>query len=340
MKLAGVAATRFFAKPEAGIAGLLIYGMDAMRVALRRQEVIAAIVGPQGEAEMRLTRMAATDLRKDPAAALDGIKARSFFPGPSVMFIDGATELQAAPILAALDAWQPGDAALIVTAGTLKATAKLRKAFESHPRAYAVGLYDDPPSREEIDAMIAAAGLRQIAPDAQRDLEALARVLDPGDFRQTVEKIGLYKLGDNTPVTPEDIANCAPVTIEAAMDDVIRATAEGRGKDIGPLIQRLAGQGVQAVALCIGATRHFRTLYAAACDPGGPATGLSRARPPVFGPRRDQMTRQAQKWGVHKLQDALKELMTADLTLRSASMAPQMAVMERTLLRLAIYANR
>ena len=141
-------------------------------------------------------------------------------------------------------------------------------------------------------------------------------------------------------MTPLDVANCAPVTIEAALDDVIHASAEGRGNEIGPLIQKLGGQGVQAVALCIGATRHFRTLYAAACDPGGAAQGLSRAKPPVFGPRRDRMARQAQQWGVHKLQDALRELTTADLTLRSSSMAPQMAVMERTLLRLAVYANR
>ena len=340
MKLAGAQATRFFAKPEAGIAGLLIYGADAMRVALRRQEVVAALVGPEGEAEMRLTRMPATDLRKDPAAALDGLKAHDFFPGPRVVFIEDATEALAAPIIDALAEWQDGDASLIVTCGSLRATSKLRKAFEGHRRAYAVGLYDDPPSREEIEAALRAAGLEQISNEAHRDLDTLSRALDPGDFRQTVEKLGLYKRSDTTPVTPLDVANCAPVTIEAALDDVIHASAEGRGNEIGPLIQKLGGQGVQAVALCIGATRHFRTLYAAACDPGGAAQGLSRAKPPVFGPRRDRMARQAQQWGVHKLQDALRELTTADLTLRSSSMAPQMAVMERTLLRLAVYANR
>jgi DNA polymerase-3 subunit delta len=43
VKLAGAAATRFFAKPEPDRAGLLIFGADGMRVALKRQEVIAAI---------------------------------------------------------------------------------------------------------------------------------------------------------------------------------------------------------------------------------------------------------------------------------------------------------
>ena len=37
--------------------GLLIFGADPMRVAMKRQEVIAAVIGPEGEAEMRLTRL-------------------------------------------------------------------------------------------------------------------------------------------------------------------------------------------------------------------------------------------------------------------------------------------
>ena len=43
-------------------AGLLIFGADAMRVALKRQDAVLALIGPEGEAEMRLTRIAASDL--------------------------------------------------------------------------------------------------------------------------------------------------------------------------------------------------------------------------------------------------------------------------------------
>ncbi len=80
MKLAGAAAARYFAKPDPDRTGLLIYGGDAMRVALRRQEVIAALIGPQGEEEMRLTRIAGADLRKSSSLLLDAIKEVGFFP--------------------------------------------------------------------------------------------------------------------------------------------------------------------------------------------------------------------------------------------------------------------
>ena len=83
MKLTGRDGARYFSKPDAGRTGVLIYGPDAMRIALKRQELIAALIGPQGEEEMRLTRIPASDLRKDPALLGDAIKAVSFFPAPA-----------------------------------------------------------------------------------------------------------------------------------------------------------------------------------------------------------------------------------------------------------------
>ncbi|KFE34057.1 DNA polymerase III subunit delta [Thioclava atlantica] len=340
MKLTGVAATRYFAKPEPERTGLLIFGMDAMRVALRRQEVIAALIGPQGEEEMRLSRIAGADLRKSPSLLLDAIKEVGFFPGPRVAFLEDATDAVADAVATALSEWREGDAQIVVTAGSLTAKSKLRKAFESHKNAYCIGIYDDPPSREEIEDILRRAGLRDISAEAMTDLVALSRALDPGDFRQTVEKIALYKFGDDSALSPADVAACAPSSVEAGVDDVLAIVAEGRAPELGPVMRRLESQGVQPVQLAIAAMRHFRALHAAASDPQGPGSGIARIRPPVFGPRRDRMQRQAQSWGMYKLETALKELVEADLTLRSASRAPQMAVMERALMRLAMLARR
>ncbi len=336
MKLTGAAASRYFARPDPDRAGLLIFGADAMRVALKRQEVIAALVGPAGEAEMRLTRIPGSDLRKDPSLVQDALKAKGFFPGPRVAFIEEASDTLAPILAAALADWQKGDASLIVTAGNLTKASALKKLFEDHPAAYAAGIYDDPPTREEIEATLQKAGLKDIGTAAMADLTALSRDLDPGDFRQTIEKIALYKWGDTTPLTPDDVAACAPLTIEAEVDDVLHAVAEGQAVTVGNLMRRLQGQGVNPVTLCIGALRHFRALHAAASDPGGAAAGLARMRPPVFGPRRDRMLQQVQGWGMHRLESALQILIETDLALRSSSRAPAMAVMERALIRLSM----
>lgn len=340
MKLAGAAAARYFGKPDPARLGLLIYGADAMRVALRRQEVIAALIGPEGEAEMRLTRMSGGDLRREAAMLLDGIKEVGFFPGPRVVFVEEATDTAAPAVAAALKDWHHGDAQIIVTAGQLTAKSALRKLFENHPNAYAIGIYDDPPSREEIEEILKKAGLRHIPNEAMTDVLALSKALDPGDFRQTIEKIALYKHGDSSPLTPVEVALCAPSTVEAEVDEVLELVADGRPLDLARMMRRIEGQGVLPVTLAIMALRHFRTLHMAASDPGGVGAGMGKLRPPVFGPRRDSLQRQAQRWGMIRLEEALKGLIEADLTLRSASKAPQMAVIERALMRLASVAAK
>lgn len=336
MKLNPRDAPAYFAKPDPQKVGLLIYGADAMRVALRRQEVVAALLGPNGEEEMRLARISAADLRKEAALLNDAIKTQGFFPGQRVALLEDANDAVAPSVIAAMDDWRPGDANLIITAGSLKPTSKLRKFFEAHKLAYAAAIYDDPPSRAEIEATLTKVGLGSVSGEAMRDLTELSRALDPGDFRQTVEKLALYKLSDGSAVTSKDIAACAPLSTQAELDDVLHIVAEARSGEVGPVMKRLRSQGVQPVALCMAATRHFRTLYAAASDPGGAAQGIARVRPPVFGPRRDRMLRQAQNWGAARLEEALGLLTDTDLHLRSAGQtAPDMALIERTLIRLA-----
>ena len=335
MILKGAEAARYFTRPDPGKPGLLIFGADPMRVALKRQDVIAALIGPEGEAEMRLTRIPAADLRKDGALLADAIKAQGFFPGPRVAFVEDATDSLTATLSAALSDWRAGDATIIVTAGGLTGKSALKTLFEKHPSAVCIGLYDDPPTREEIEEALKKAGLTAIDREAMTDLSSLSRTLDPGDFRQTLEKIALYKHGDPAPLTPAEIADLAPATVEAAVDDLISAVADRKLEAIGPLLRRLEAQGTQPVGLCIAAMRHFRTLHAAASEPGGAAAALGRMRGINFKVR-DVMIRQAGQWSLRRLEDAIALLVETDLTLRSASRAPAMAVMERALLKLAL----
>ncbi len=340
MKLATRDAPGYLREPDPKSAGMLIYGADPMRVASARQQVIAALVGPAGETEMRLTRINAADLRKDPALLNDAIKAQGFFPGPRVTFVEDATETVAKVITDALADWQTGDAQIIVTAGGLAAKSALRKLFEVHRSTRSLGLYDDPPGRDEIIAALNAAGLTDIGPDAMGALTTLSRQLEPGDFRQTVEKLGLYKHGDPSPLTPPDIDACAPQSTGADLDDVLGIVAEGRTGELGPVLRRIYAQGVTPVTLCIGATRHFRTLHSAASDPGGPAAGAGRLWPPAFGPRRDAIVRQAENWGRNRLERALGVLTDTDLQLRSAAEIPRHALIERALIRLAMMGQK
>lgn len=333
MKLAGAEARRYLAKPDPGKAALVIFGEDAMRVAMKRAEAALALTGPDADAEMRLTRIPAADLRKDAAALQDAIKARGFFPGARVVVVEDATDGLSATLQAAFDAWRPGDANIIVTAGNLTGKSALKTLAEKHFAVACIGLYDDPPTREEIEAELSRAGLSQVPSDAMGELMTLSRSLEPGDFRQTLEKIALYKYQDPAPLTPAEIAALAPATVETEAEELLDAVAELRMGEIGPILRRLEGQGVLPVTLCIAALRHFTTLHLMATDPEGAASGFARAR--GFFKRRDRMLKQSSNWPTRQVEKALALLVETDLTLRSTSRAPAMAVMERCLIRIS-----
>jgi len=333
VKLSTSQANAYFVKPDTNAAGALIFGADPMRIALKRQQLISKLLGPAGEEEMRLTRLPASDLRKDPALLTDALKAVGFFPGLRVALVEDANEAVGPIITQSLAEWATGDAQIIVTAGALKPTSKLRKAFEAHTKTYATAIYDNPPTRAEIENDLKNSGINLPPQDVMHMLMDLAKVLEPGDFRQTLEKIGLYKLNDDKPLSANDISNCAPTSFEADVDDILIVVGDGQASAIGPAMQRLQAQGVNAVTLCIGAMRHFRTLHRAALDTTG--------RPQIWGPNRDKMLAQARRWGPVKLEKALTVLTDTDLQLRSAGQkAPTLALVERAFIRLAMLASR
>jgi DNA polymerase III subunit delta len=320
--------------------GVLLFGPDPMRIALLRRDLVAALLGPDGESEMRLTRLQAADLRRDPAALIDALKAVGFFPGHRVVLVEDAGEGLADPILAAFADWRPGDAELVVTAGALAAKSRLRKGVEVARSAFAVAVHADLPGRAEVEAALSRAGLSDTPPDALAALTVHARAVDPGDFAQFVEKLALYKRGDPVPLTPADVLACAPLSVEADIDEMLNLVAESETAALGVQMQRLAAQGASATGLMIGAARHFRTLHSAAVSGESAEAALGRARPPVFGARRDRMAAQVRRLGPGRLERALALIMDTDLALRSARPVPGMAMVERTFIRIAMLAPR
>ena len=74
MILKGAEIARYLARPDPTRPALLIYGQDAMRVALKRAEVVRALTGEKADEEMRLTRMPGAGLKKDPAQLIDAVR--------------------------------------------------------------------------------------------------------------------------------------------------------------------------------------------------------------------------------------------------------------------------
>ena len=328
MKLNARQAASLIARPEG--AAILLHGPDPDRIGTARRDLLENLLGPGAEEEMRLTRLPAADLRRDAAALIDAQKATGFFPGPRAVWVDGATDGLAAAFAGAIEGAAEGDATILATAGQLTARSKLRQLFEKAPSARAVAFYDDPPSRAEIEGLLNGHGIAAEEP-ALDALGVVAASIGPAALRGLVEKLSLYLRGEDRPATPEDVAAVAPAATEAAVEAVIDAVLDGRVDELAPLLRRAEAQGTNATQLLIQAERAIRRVHQAA------GLGIEALRPPLYGPRRDRMARQARAWGTAKAEAALSALLEADRTLRSAGRtAPEDATAQRALIRLAM----
>ena len=337
MKLTSRDVVSFFKSPPKGLAGVLIYGNDVMRVSDKRQQFISSLLGPKADEEMRLTRISRENLKKAPEQAIDLCKAQGFFPGERALLIEEANETVADTIITAIEEWQDGDATIVVTAGSLKPSSSLRKFFEQKKNIFSVPIFDNPMTKFEVEKIITESGLQNVTQEILNQLAIIASELPPGDFKQSVNKLALYKLNDETPVTYQDLINCTPASNEAAVDEVLNVILAGNEFKISQIIGRLRSQGVLPVTLVIAATRHFKALFSIVSNPGGVGAGATALRPPIYGPRKETLINQAQKWGPVKIKTAIKILTTIDLKLRSADQkVPQMSLVERHLIRIAM----
>ena len=331
---------RFFRSPDHSRRAVLIYGPDRGRIAHFAQMTVDGLAGENGRNEMRISKVDADTVRNSSDILVSLLKAQSFFPGRRVIHLDGAGNLAANAIANALKVQNDDDGFLVVTAGSLKPASALRKLFETHRTACSAPVYADPCSVDDIRSMAHAAGLAALSPGAADDLAALHGGISPAEMQRLLEKLALYKGGDRSEVSSDDVEACAPLAEQTMLDQLLEHVADRQSSRISPAFRQMSGRNSDPVTICILAQYMFRRIHQVAIDPGGPDAGVAGLRPPVFGPRRSRLLRQARMWGERGAEYALKELLAADQALRSGRKVPAGPLVERVLIRIAMARGR
>lgn len=335
MKLSAADAKHFITKPDSSYAGFLVYGPDPLLVSYGRDKILQALLN--SDERVGFERIVTDQLRRSQDALGTMIKAQGFFADRRVIAVDGANEGAVEAAKRTLEIRADDDGWLLLTAGRLRPASKLRKLFETHKKAVAVPIYDISFSPQEVKELLAAANLTQVDVQAMKDLVMLGRNLAPQMFLQTVEKIALYKGGDQEKmVQTADIEACTCREDDSSLDELIVDLVAQRTQKMAPALRQVYAQGQKPVALLIRAQREFRAIFSAASHPDGVSAGVAALRPPVFGPRRGQMIRQVSDWGVVGSGKALRHLLSADQEIRSDAKVPAHAVVERVFMRIAL----
>ena len=354
MKLKPSEIAAFLRKPGDTAPAALIYGPDEGLVRERAQMLAKAVAGDIKD-PFRVATLELSDIKDDPARLHDEAQALSMIGGRRVVLISGATDAMGAPMakfLAQSDEAKGAQVSLvIVSAGDLGPRSSLRKAFEESRLSPTIPCYaDDAGSLESmILDELAVAGL-----SAEQDaLDFLVAHLgaDRQISRREIEKLVLY-MGDEPrengagraekrPVTLNDVRACIGDVAALALDNVVRAVADGDVPTLDKDLARLFEEGEQPVMVLRAVMRHFQRLHRAA---GFVAKGetasqaIAALRPPVFFKERANFERQLRLWPAPKIGSALERLIRAEVQCKTTGL-PAEAICSRECIALAAAAR-
>lgn len=340
MKIQPARADGFARKPDAAVRAVLLYGPDSGLVRERAEALIKAVAGALDD-PFRTREISAGELKEDPALLSDEANAMSLMGGRRAVRLRNAVDSQAKLFEELLDEELKADSLVVIEAGLLSPSSKLRSLFEDHPKAAAIACYlDDESTLGDVIRDSLRQNKLEVASDA---LEFLVGRLG-GDrmlTRRELEKLAIYCEGSDR-VTLADAEACVGDSSEQGVDDIAQAVARGDIAELDRTYERVTREGTHAIAILRAVSRHFERLHfvAGKMAEGANADGAIKAlRPPLFFKAVTPFKMALQKWPAGNIGRALELLLKAEMDCKTTGM-PSEAITARVLMQLATAARR
>lgn len=335
MRLTASRADAFLDNPEPSVNAALFHGPDRGLVRERGGRLLRRLTVTPDD-PFAVARLDGAGLA--PGRLADEALAIPLGGGRRVVRVSDATDALT-PDLARCLELSP-EATVILEAGELSKSSKLRKLCETADNAVSIGCYPEEGADliRWIRDSLGQVGV-EIEPDAAVFVaESLAE--DRAVARAELEKIELFAKASDPPsvVRREDVVACIGRSSESALDDIAYAAADGDHGETQRLLAAADADGASPVAILRAAQRHFLRLQLAGAQMAGgkPAKqAMAGLRPPVFFKRADRFAAQLRNWskpgGSDRLAQALEGLCVAERDCKRTHM-PDRALCGRALL--------
>ena len=260
-------AERFLARDIGSYATFLVHGPDVGLVSERVRRIVKALVDDPND-PFQLVRLSGEDLGGDAARLVDEARTVPLFGGRRAVLVDASAPRR---VEAAVDLLlSTADACpVVVSAGTLKKDAALRRSVERSRTAAAVECYPD--GEKERAALIEAeaAGVGMTVDAEARGLLLSMLGSDRLASRSEIAKLLLYAHGAKA-ITADHVTGAVADASVQANDDAIDAAFGGDMAGLDAAMNKLHLGPVEAGLLLGAALRHATALHRAKlAGPGG-----------------------------------------------------------------------
>lgn len=298
-------AARLIQAPPTQLRGFLLYGTDAGQVSERASALasrLSSSSAPPGE----IVRLTDEDIAGSPEKIGVELDTIPMFGGAKVVWVSAQKWPAAALELLGED--RPPASFLVVEAGNLQKSAKLRQVFEQGKSLAALPCYGDEAGdlTRLIQQELSQAGLT-INPQALQHLRQHLGA-DQRLSKSELTKLALYTAPD-TEVGLDHIDAITGDVSAFAMDGAIAAAVSGEIAKALDHFDRLIASGQQPAAILLALSHYLLRLHRlrAAADAGEAiAIAIKRLRPPVHFKMEAALAAQCRAWSLPKLNEAIR----------------------------------
>jgi DNA polymerase-3 subunit delta len=329
----------FLARPDPARPIVLIFGADAGLVRERAEALIKKSVDDVRD-PFALVRLDGDALAGDPSRLVEEAHTIPLFGGRRAVWLKAGGR-SVAPAVEALIAAPSSECRVVIEAGDLKRSDKLRAACERAKSAVAIACYPDGERdlARLVDEEMRAAGLT-LAPDARAVLIPLLGG-DRRASRNEIRKLTLYAAGKEK-VTLDDVVAVVADASALALDGTVDAAFAGRTGEVETQFTKARIAGTGPGSIISAALRQVALLHKTRLEVeagGSPDDAINRMIPPVHFRRRPLVQAALVGWTSQRLGRVMAQLADAALEARrQASLAE--AITHRTLLAIAVAARR
>ena len=335
----------FVKNPDPAMRAILIYGSDAGAVREHSKSIAKWALGDNPD-PLSMIRLNEDELAQDPAKLNDEASAIPMFGGNKVIEVRVTGDRQVDLFADYLQNPSP-DCLVLIEAGSLKPSSKLRKLIEGTACAVALPCFED--GAQDIQQVARQFLEKQGFRIEQQALAFLSRHLgaDRGVTMSELERLSLYmglpKEGAPKMITLDDVEALIHDNAAVSVFHLVDAVALGQLDEMDRDLIRLETAGETTQRLLIALRAHFQSLHQtlSVLQNNRDTTAALRAgfRPPLHFKREPKVKQQLTLWSLGKVEAALTILHEAEKQCRTTH-APVQAIGENTILRLTRAAAR
>jgi DNA polymerase III subunit delta len=312
--------------------GLLIYGDDSAAAEDLGRQAATKATGGDVQAIMRLE---ASLLSSDPSRISDEVMALSLLGGRSAILVSGCDDNTLKYTGSIISSPSPANF-LVLVAGSLTKSSKLRAACEQAERFYCLPLYEAKADTilASISKILEQQGLKLDADAARHFVDIVGT--DRMTAQREAEKLGTYAHGQST-ISVADIDAVCGDTASFDADALVDAVFGGDLEATERISLAMEGEGSSArpvLPLLMSHVSRLQSLHLEMAKGMTADSAIAAAKPIVFFNRRRAMADHLRKLDLAKLDHVQSQLASAIIASRKTAALAQ-AITNRCLLSVA-----